>query len=109
MGKHGKALKKRRLEQQAAQATLDPLDSPDNDHSPAPDFLGGLVGPAQLAQAVKTLDTLTKHPELLISKADTAHLRPLRRAVFDFQRTAADLAGTGPSFPCLPLLLDGLG
>ncbi|GAA5842964.1 hypothetical protein JCM9279_004044 [Rhodotorula babjevae] len=97
MGKHGKALKKRRLEHQAAQATLDPLDTADDADSHAPDFLGGLVGPHQLAQAVNTLDTLTKHPELLANKHDTPHLRPLRRAVYDFQRTAADLAGTGNS------------
>ncbi|GAA5944826.1 hypothetical protein JCM3775_007320 [Rhodotorula graminis] len=101
MGKHGKALKKRRLEQQAAHATLASPDSADDDHanvdSSARDFLGGLVSPAELAYAVKTLDTLVKHPDLLADKHNTPHLRPLRRAVFDFQRTAADLAGTGNS------------
>ncbi|GAA5824990.1 hypothetical protein JCM3770_001825 [Rhodotorula araucariae] len=99
MGKTGKAAKRRRIEQQAQQlAALPlPLDSDDANDDAPPDFLGGLVGPAQLAATVRTLETLSRHSELLQSKHDTPHLRPLRRAVFDFQRTAAELAGTGNS------------
>ncbi|BGP51913.1 hypothetical protein JCM10450v2_007873 [Rhodotorula kratochvilovae] len=97
MGKTGKAAKRRRIEQQAQQAAKLPLLDGDDADEPQSDFLGGLVGPAQLAATVQTLETLTRHPELLQSKHDTSHLRPLRRAVFDFQRTAAELAGTGNS------------
>ncbi|MBZ6370547.1 MAG: hypothetical protein LBE44_01195 [Microbacterium hominis] len=109
MGKHGKALKKRRLEQQAAQATLALADgdlddfADENEQSPPSSatvdltHLGGLVTPSQLALTVKTLDTLSKHSELLANKEDAVHLRPLRRAVHDFHRTANQLAGTGNS------------
>lgn len=108
MGKHGKALKKRRLEQQAAQATLaladgalSDLDDENEQQSPPSgvdlSHLGGLVTPSQLALTVKTLDTLSRHSELLANKEDAVHLRPLRRAVHDFHRTANQLAGTGNS------------
>ena len=107
MGKHGKALKKRRLEQQAAQATLALADgdlddfADENDQSPPSGVdlthLGGLVTPSQLALTVRTLDTLSKHSELLANKEDAVHLRPLRRAVHDFHRVANQLAGTGNS------------
>lgn len=107
MGKHGKALKKRRLEQQAAQATPALADgdldefADENEQSPPSGVdlthLGGLVTPSQLALTVKTLDTLSKHSELLANKEDAVHLRPLRRAVHDFHRTANQLAGTGNS------------
>ncbi|GAA6021933.1 hypothetical protein JCM10207_002604 [Rhodosporidiobolus poonsookiae] len=92
MGKTGKALKRRRLEQLERQAAQAPLDSDldggaDSPPSAATDFLGGLVTPAQLAMTVKTL-------KLLSNKGD---LKALRTAVFDFQRVGNEVAGTGNS------------
>lgn len=97
MGKHGKALKKRRLEQQAARATLTLADEDASEGEVDLVHLGGLITPAQLAVTVNTLDTLSKHAELLVSKDDAANLRPLRRAAHDFHRTANQLSGTGNS------------
>lgn len=97
MGKHGKALKKRRLEQQATRATLTLADGDVSDGEVDLVHLGGLITPAQLALTVNTLDTLSKHTELLVNKDDTANLRPLRRAAHDFHRTSNQLAGTGNS------------
>ncbi|GAA5844655.1 hypothetical protein JCM11251_002135, partial [Rhodosporidiobolus azoricus] len=88
MGKRGQLLKKRRLEQQAAQATLT-LD--DSDEDAVPTFLGGLVTPSELAVTARTLQTLTRHTELL---SHTKDLKALRTAVFDFQRVSAEVSGT---------------
>ncbi|GAA5911626.1 hypothetical protein JCM6882_008057 [Rhodosporidiobolus microsporus] len=90
MGKRGQANKKRRLEQQAAQATL----ALDDDDDTAPTFLAGLIAPSELAVTVRTLQTLTRHTELL---AHTKDLKALRTAVFDLQRVSAEVSGTGNS------------
>ncbi|ORY83589.1 hypothetical protein BCR35DRAFT_303477 [Leucosporidium creatinivorum] len=99
MGKLGKNLKRRKLEQQAQQAKFAPtsaLDSDDEQEQQQLDFLGGLISPTQLQTTVTTLQTLTRHTQLLANKQD---LKSLRGAVFDFQRLNAELSGTGTSLP----------
>lgn len=101
MGKTGKALKRRKLAEATALSTLSPAPgSPDSDtDEPAqnnPDFLLGLVSPQELAVSVKTLQTLTTHAEAVKGKAET---KPLRGAVFDYQRLSNAVAGTGNSLP----------
>ncbi|GAA6013784.1 hypothetical protein JCM11491_005098 [Sporobolomyces phaffii] len=93
MGKAGQARKRRRAEI----ARVEPVEraSP-SEPSTAADFLGGLVSPGELATAVRVLDTLAKHPHDLI-KDQRQHLKPLKAAVFDFQRAAAAVSGTGAS------------
>lgn len=96
MGKTGKAIKRRKLaaaDNEASQLTTSPLShvGGDGDDSP-PEFLLGLITPSELATTVRTLNTLTRHTELLKNKND---LKALRGAVFDFQRVSATLAGTG--------------
>ncbi|GAA6061272.1 hypothetical protein JCM10212_000713 [Sporobolomyces blumeae] len=96
MGKAGQAKKRRRAEL-ARFDTLadDPLDSgPDSPSSASPDFLLGLVSPAELATATRVLATLAKHPTDLI-KDQRQHLKQLKTAVWDFQREAAAVSGTG--------------
>ncbi|GAA6039419.1 hypothetical protein JCM8097_002848 [Rhodosporidiobolus ruineniae] len=92
MGKTGKALKRRRIEQAAQAAAQAPLDSEADEGNN--DFLGGLISPAQLAVTVKTLQTLTSQSHLLNHKQD---LKQLRTAVFDLQRIGNELSGTGNS------------
>ncbi|GAA5875964.1 hypothetical protein JCM8547_000666 [Rhodosporidiobolus lusitaniae] len=93
MGKQGKAAKRRRIEQAAAAAIAAPL-SDGEDEPGQQDFLQGLIKPAEVAVTVRTLQTLTRHTELLSNKQD---LKALRGAVFDFQRVGAELTGTGNS------------
>ncbi|GAA5991836.1 hypothetical protein JCM11641_002120 [Rhodosporidiobolus odoratus] len=97
MGKNGKAIKKRKLAQAAQLTTRVSLLQDmhgDNDAPLEPSFLAGLVSPAELGNAVKTLQTLTTHPELLSHRQE---LRALRTAVFDFQRVGNEVSGTGNS------------
>jgi len=101
MGKTGKALKRRKLAEATAFATLSPAPgSPDSgdegEISNNPDFLLGLVSPQELAVSVKTLQTLTSHAEGVKGKAE---MKPLRGAVFDFQRVSNAVTGTGNSLP----------
>ncbi|GAA6009687.1 uncharacterized protein JCM10292_003891 [Rhodotorula paludigena] len=94
MGKNGKALKRRRLEQAAAQAAAAPVLSDDDGGGASVDFLGGLVTPGQLAVTVRTLETFTRHPDLLQHKQD---LKSLRTACFDFKRLSDESAAVGNS------------
>jgi hypothetical protein len=93
MGKTGKNMKKRRLANEAAIRPTAP-DS-DDDEPTDTSFLLGLVQPHELATCTRVLSLITNNPELLKSKAELKHLRG---AVFDFQRVAAELSGTGQSF-----------
>lgn len=90
MGKTGKNLKRKRLQEQL-------------DHSPSlpgtpvdTTFLEGLVSAADIAVTVRTLNTLVHNEELLKNKND---LKALRGAVFDFQRVSAN-QGASFFFAC---------
>lgn len=100
MGKAGQARKRRRAEIARVDSTAALAADLDNSDSTEPssktDFMKGLISPAELATATRVLATLSKHPEELI-KDQRQHLKGLKTAVFDFQRQAANVSGTGTS------------
>jgi hypothetical protein len=65
MGKTGKALKRRKLEQQAQLAVVES----DNEDEAASDFLGGLVRPQEVAVAAKVLSVRSAHFLVLLRAA----------------------------------------
>jgi hypothetical protein len=109
MGKAGQARKRRRAEIARVDSNITAdLDNNDStEPSPKTDFMKGLITPAELATATRVLATLNQHPEALI-KDQRQHLKQLKTAVWDFQRQAATVSGTGErSFPFSRTLFQG--
>ncbi|GAA5901602.1 uncharacterized protein JCM6883_000274 [Sporobolomyces salmoneus] len=97
MGKAGQARKRRRAEIARVEPTVSgDLDNSDGTEPSSTDFMKGLISPGELATAARVLETLSKHPEALI-KDQRQHLKQLKTAVWDFQRQAATVSGTGSS------------
>ena len=101
MGKAGQARKRRRAEIARIEPAVSGGGNSDGttaEPSHSTSFMKGLISPGELATAARVLETLSKHPEELI-KDQRQHLKQLKTAVFDFQRQAATVSGTGQSLP----------
>ena len=96
MGKAGQARKKRKQAELTRTESNLELEDSDPSEPTSKDFLLGLISPQELATATRVLQTLSKHPNELI-KDQKQHLKQIKTAVWDFQRQAAAVSGTGQS------------
>ncbi|GAA5824854.1 hypothetical protein JCM5353_006925 [Sporobolomyces roseus] len=96
MGKAGQARKKRKQAELTRTESNLELEDSDPSEPTSKDFLLGLISPQELATATRVLQTLSKHPNELI-KDQKQHLKQIKTAVWDFQRQAAAVSGTGSS------------